>query len=100
MSPQIDELEEWMLQRYRVMPKSIAANKYYKVTTNFFKFSYFFNINKVVSKLDFIEQLPTDIAQVIKEAASENPIAKFQSFFGMLHENIAQLLIYSMEPIM
>lgn len=89
-----------MLQRYRVMPKSIEANKYYSITTNYFKFSYFFNINEVVSKYDFINKLPTDISQIIKETASENPIQKFQYFFGMLSGSIARELIYCMEPVM
>jgi hypothetical protein len=89
-----------MLQRYRNIPKSMGANKYYKITTNYFKFSYFFNINKVISKHDFIDQLPTDLAQLIKENASENPIKKFESFFGMLNLSTSQELIYCMEPIM
>ena len=89
-----------MLQRYKNIPKSIEANKYYRVTTNYFKFSYFFNINQVVSKFEFVDQLPTDVAKLIKEAASENPIKKFESFFGLLSETTAQKLIYCMEPIM
>ena len=89
-----------MLQRYKVMPKSIDANKFYKITTNYFKFSYFFNINKVVSKFDFVNQLTTDAAQIIKDSASESPIEKFKFFFEMLSGSISQQLIYCMDPIM
>ena len=96
----MEQLDIWMLLRYRKLDESSMSNKYYRKVMNFFKFIYFFNISSVLNANGFLESLPYDIMNYIREIVANDSLMKFRRYFEFLSISTSQEMIYHMDAKM
>lgn len=97
----VEQFDEWLGKYYRHFHiTSNDQNKYYKIAISFFKFSYYFNIGRVVNMENLAEKLPITYSNFIKESVTLGIQSKFASFFSLLTPEAALELIMNLEPLM
>ena len=89
-----------MVLRYKRISPSVLSNEYYRKVMHFLRFSYFFNISSVLNANGFLESLPYDIMNYIREIVANDSLMKFRRYFEFLSISTSQEMIYHMDAKM
>lgn len=95
-----ENFEAWLSVIFRSLPRDPTLNKLFRLMYNYFKFTCYCSLGKVINSQSYIGQISYKYAQDVQEMTSHGLRDKFGSFFSLLDQKLSIDLVQAMKPLM
>ena len=99
MQEPLEAFDLWLGARMKQMPSSNRVNKFYRLNTTNFNFSYNFDLNMWVNYLKFLDRIPSEWSDIIKFHSTYDLKTKFLQYFEQIPPILDEKIIFAMRPV-